>query len=145
MITEAGSDVTLTCLSTGPPAPSVTWEKETDTVSGSTMVDQYRSELVLSGVGLEDTAQYKCVADYGAELGSHESTTADLTVRGLLDLIVLCLSLDRMANFQAYTSIIIIVSDDRMIISGLNRFVKIFHFLVLGTPSIPTLDTVPPS
>ena len=80
VVTEEGSDVTLTCISSGPPVPTVTWRKGDDTLPGA-MVSNYRSELVLATVDLDDTAQYKCVADYDP-LGSHESSTSNLIVRG---------------------------------------------------------------
>ncbi|XP_063684716.1 hemicentin-1-like isoform X2 [Bolinopsis microptera] len=83
VITEEGSDVTLTCLTTGPPSPTITWYKTggQDLGQGS-LLNDYKSLLVLSSVDLTTTDDYKCVADYN-DLGTHQSEIASLIVRGI--------------------------------------------------------------
>jgi len=85
-ITEEGSDVTLTCIATGPPVPTFAWYK--DDVSLETtgdIIGGYRSELVMSGSSLTDTGSYYCQASYGENYGSHNSTLSSLVVRGVVE------------------------------------------------------------
>ena len=124
MITEEGTDITLTCLTTGPPSPSITWYKggsqnlgQGQLINGTNFINpnfcpliscillesswknefkdekiptecrlklaDYKSLLVMSSVDLTTTGDYKCVSDYG-DLGTHESETASVIIRGIL-------------------------------------------------------------
>ncbi|KAL5269701.1 hypothetical protein ACHWQZ_G003234 [Mnemiopsis leidyi] len=83
VITEEGTDITLTCITTGPPSPTITWYKGgSQNLGQGQLNNDYKSLLVMSSVDLTTTGDYKCVSDYG-DLGTHESETASVIVRGI--------------------------------------------------------------
>ncbi|XP_069167807.1 cell adhesion molecule Dscam2 isoform X2 [Procambarus clarkii] len=84
VVAKAGARVTLPCVAQGHPPPHYTWYRGSTPLTGSSGVWMVGGSLVLGRVGVEDAAQYTCVANNTAgetRYSAHLLVTLPLAVQ----------------------------------------------------------------
>jgi len=84
---EVGSEVLLTCVSSGQPLPSISWYKGGTALIENTTVLIYEKRVTMAGIGFvrsvlqtcgSDMSSYSCVADNN--VSAADSYTLQLTL-----------------------------------------------------------------